>query len=91
VLLSDLDPRWIDRPLDSRWKVGVSFRCTHCSERCLIFFKNPLDGGPPKGASRLCLWTVVGGSDFSDLHVVPSVDWKDHMHASLVQGRVEEE
>lgn len=88
--LVDLEPQWVDRPWDNRWKIGISFKCSHCEERCLIYFRNPLDGGQSKGPEGHPRWERQGDS-FENLSLVPSVKWEGHMHVSVVGGGIKVE
>jgi hypothetical protein len=45
--LTELNPRWVIAA-EGRHGMGLSLLCPLCqSERLVVWFKNPLDGGPP--------------------------------------------
>lgn len=83
--LVELAPKWVTTNCYRRG-MGLSFRCPHCDERLVIFFKNPLDGGNPDFTDRT-LFTVKN-SHFEDLTISPSIDAPDHWHGFIVNGEI---
>lgn len=45
--LTEFDPKWIDSD-EGRRGLGFTMTCAnrHCAGRMIVFFANPLDGGP---------------------------------------------
>ena len=94
--LTELDPRWMTIP--GRHGLGMSFYCPHCQNaRIPIWFKNPIDGGPPITKEQakigedqtLYLW-ARSGDTFEDITLSPSVDvseWR-HWHGFIRNGEI---
>jgi hypothetical protein len=90
--LSDLNPRWFVLH-DGGPRVGFTFNCPHCQHIRLgvsihdeghrvISDQEP--GAHPPGT----VWNVVGGSDFHDISITPSVDASSfgHWHGMITNG-----
>lgn len=100
--LTELKPRWVI-DAEGRHGMGLSLLCPLCqSERLVVWFKNPLDGGPPI-QSKDYLWDREGET-FETLSLKPSVDastpgaipctnkayepqfWESHWHGYVTNG-----
>lgn len=70
--LVELKPRFVTNSAD-RHGMGVSLLCPICrSERIVVWFKNPIDGGAPSD-SHAHLW-VRRGESFDGMTLSPSID-----------------
>jgi hypothetical protein len=73
--LTDLDPHWLTCA-PGRSGMGISFECPRCRDQRLgVWFKNPLDGGPPAPPEEgpKPRW-VRTGDTFETLTLTPSID-----------------
>lgn len=84
--LTELEPRWCKQGEGPRQGMGITFLCPHCmGTRLAVFFKNPVDGGPPADVERL--WTREG-TTFEDLHLSPSIDASRVVEYVGAEGKV---
>jgi hypothetical protein len=100
VTLDDLQPRWVGGRYGepSRHGMGVGFGCPCCrgtarATRLVVYFANPVDGGPPADDSfdhgfaevdgalhnQHPRWTRAGDT-FETLTLTPSIDASAHGH-----------
>lgn len=99
--LSDLNPRWaIDADIviggvthhdEDRHGMAISFDCPHCGEqRLAVWFKNPIDGGPPSDDVDPQHQWQRAGTTFEDLTLTPSIDASQwgHWHGFITNGEV---
>lgn len=101
--LADLNPRWaIDGTIvvggqsTINWdRVGmaVSFDCPCCRDtekatRLVVYFANPVDGGPPCDDGYK-LWQRSGDA-FENLTLSPSIDASEHKHwhGFIINGEI---
>jgi hypothetical protein len=72
--------------------MALTFRCPHCKIRLAVWFKNPIDGGPPHEEKRAdgTMWPLWQrtGETFEDLTLSPSVDAsaQGHWHGFITKG-----
>lgn len=89
MLLADLNPRWCS--VDGRRGMGVTFDCPHCRvERLAVWFKEPLDGGPPyAGVDDEHRWHRTGDT-LDTITLVPSIDASNagHWHGYITSGEI---
>lgn len=96
--LLDLEPRWFEayRPGN---RVGLTFACPHClgiGQRLAVALHldgtnlDPDPANPQQFAADERVWTITGGSDFSDLSLSPSVDASEagHWHGHITNGEI---
>lgn len=101
--LTELKPRWV---VDAagRQGMGIGLLCPICkAEMIAVWFKQPLDGGPP-ASDQKHLWNRTGDS-FDNLTLSPSIDasgpgaipcsdprgpdfWDSHWHGHITNGEV---
>ena len=103
IELQELSPRWVTES-KSRWGMGLSLVCPLCRlERLVVWFKNPLDGGPSIIGKEF-LWDREGET-FDTLSLKPSIDatwpgaipctnppepnrfWGSHWHGCITDGK----
>ncbi len=99
--LLDLNPEWVGYG-EGRHGMGIYFDCPHCFElggedrqyarRLLIWFANPVDGGPPATPSQLPAprWKRKGET-FDVLTLSPSINdsHSGHWHGFIRAGKIE--
>lgn len=93
--LIDCDPRWTKvSNLDmgghpERHGMGLSFTPPDSAVRVNIWFKNPIDGGPPinEPGKQRCLWDRSGDT-FETLTLHPSIDDSPRFHGWIRNGEV---
>jgi hypothetical protein len=88
VPLSQLNVQWLDWLwVDAgRTGCGIEFDCPHCGQNIKVFFKNPLDGGPPRGPTDYPHWDVVSGKTLDRLTLHPSIRLDGHFHVHIKDG-----
>jgi hypothetical protein len=76
---ADLNPLWVNDVDGVRIGVGVEFDCPRgCPHRLMIFFANPIDGGPPLDSTYHPAYRFNRLSeDLIGLTIMPAVHWKD--------------
>jgi hypothetical protein len=94
--LTDLDPRWYAGRTGDRQ--GFTFACPCCAGATRLAVAVHLDGTnldpdpecPQQFAAGEYVWTVAGGSGFSDLSLTPSVDasGSGHWHGHITDGEI---
>jgi hypothetical protein len=91
--LVDLNPQWI-RNHGTDEVHGVAFDCPCGAKetcpvrgRCLVPTKTCLTGAPVTADSAAMGWTVTG-TNFDDLTLSPSVNYRDHWHGHVTNGEL---
>jgi hypothetical protein len=88
--LIDLHPRWLSVNA-RRHGMGMTFRCPHCDLHLVVWFTNPVDGGPPINHELYTgrLWARSG--EFDDMTLFPTIHVADHWRGFVHRGVLNEQ
>lgn len=92
--LIDLNPRWYVLHYGGP-RVGFTFDCPHCrTQRLGVAVHDEghriISEEEPSASPADHIWQIIGGHDFSDISLTPSVDASSsgHWHGCITEGEI---